>query len=208
MKSAFVCYNRNVTGINKKKVPPSENIDPRSDQIFLAWCNLSQSFQERRGGEGSFVQVTSFAPKHDCIGTKQGGHDSMDKSWQTWGPFSHSLWFPVKCLLEELTRVTSVPLLFPLPPHMGSWNVCASHNIHLDDLFDWSPDKWGWLALFTRFSLNLDFRPLSRELWRRAELKTGRCYFDIHNPHREMTSSNNTWLTMTKNSIFVLLKPF
>ena len=70
--------------INKKKVPPSENIDPRSDQIFLAWCNLSQSFQERRGGdEESSVQVTSFAPKHDCIGTKQGGHDSMDKSWQT-----------------------------------------------------------------------------------------------------------------------------
>ena len=92
---------------------------------------------------------------------------------------------------------------------MGSWNVCVRHDIHLlDDVRDWSPDKWGWLALFTRFSLNLDFRPLSRELWRRAELKTGRCYFDIHNPHREMTSSNNTWLIMTKNSIFVLLKPF
>ena len=69
-------------GIDKKNVPPSENIDPRSDQIFLAWNNLSQSFQERQGG-GSSVQVTSFAPKHDCIGTKQGGHDSMDKSWQT-----------------------------------------------------------------------------------------------------------------------------
>ena len=182
-------------------------------------------FSRETRGEGSSVQVTSFAPKHDCIGTKQGGHDSMDKSWQTWEPFSHSLWFPVKFLLgfmswckwlqrvyrfqEELTEVTSIPLLFPVPPHMGSWNVCVSHNIHLlDDVCDWSPDKWGWLALFTRFSLNLDFRPLSRELWRRAELKTGRCYFDIHNPHREMTFSNNTWLTMTKNSIFVLLKPF
>ena len=59
-------------GINKKKVSPSENIDPRSDQIFLAWYNLFQSFQERRGGRGALCKLRRLLRSMTALAPSKG----------------------------------------------------------------------------------------------------------------------------------------
>ena len=70
-------------GIKKRMCHLQKTLTPDLTKYSWHGTPVPKFSRETRGEEGSSVQVTSFAPKHDCIGTKQGGHDSMDKSWQT-----------------------------------------------------------------------------------------------------------------------------
>ena len=140
------------------------------------------------------LQVASFAVKHVCIGT-EGGHDSTSKDHQTAFHQFHYIW---KDTVEKSQQASSkVNLLFCSVLTRLNEQVRDRHDFSSFTQFAcWSKhallEFWKKISrpthipnthtyidkrltcTFSSFHLNLDFGPLSPELWLQ-DLKTDRC---------------------------------